>query len=168
MAHGTTPFTHRDLEVSIGEDGAFNTSTGADVALKELFTLTLDGDISLDFPEERLTAFDRGSRTGAKSRKGTDQLYTGSFSQTMMDIDDATFATLVAIINKTGYVASDWATASTDSDLQTFMLRFKWTDPASNTHFIIFDEASITGSVSGGDGFHSVAANFEALTLYTI
>jgi len=158
MATSAVVKTKRDGTITLGENGAFNASTAADVAMKNLLELDCEvGDWSMSVSGPSVNAFmDRG-QFGAtpKVRYGDDNAITGSFSGYYLDVGDAAAAESVfadAVVRTAGSdIVANWeSTLGSAAEVPLFMLRYTTDDGTDITHTVL-NHVHLTAEISEGD-----------------
>jgi hypothetical protein len=163
MAESTIVKTKRDGTLTF-DDGTTPTPLTYEVAFEA-------GDLSLTIPGRTVNLFlDRGVMNDPPQiRYGDDQPITGTFTAQLRDTSDAAVATLLDILNQTGYVGSTWV-SRTGANAEVFTVRLTWviegTDLGdANDHSIELDHCYVTGSVADGDP-GTVTINFTSYVVY--
>lgn len=155
MALSSIVKTKRDGAISIGESGAFDGTTGDDVAMKNILTIDAEvGDWSISVQGVAVNAFlDRGAfGASPKLRAGDDQAITGSFSLYFRDTGGASDAEITQAILRTASsdIVANWSSTNGGPDVYTYMLRYRM-DDGTNTYTIVLDHVHFTAEISEGD-----------------
>jgi len=171
--------TRRDATITIGalSGGAFNEATAA---LKPgAYSLEIDleaGDFTWNAPGPTIVDFlDRDEFTDPPQvRKGTDQPCTVSFSKHMDKLTDSVAATLLDIINQTGYVGANWPSTmgSAPGCAEVFtvdiLYRVEATDHCETADMaLLFKYVTVVGGGSEGTP-NSITFNGVGHTAYPI
>lgn len=147
MPESSITFTKRDGVIVFSDLGGVNSYT---VAFEP-------GDLSIDIPDTGVNVFlDRG-RIGATPslRLGDDAPITGSFTVYMRDVAGADYATLLDIAHRYsgGYVATNWVSTLSGSDVVTFdmSVTYSGTDVGKADQGFVLPYTVLRASVSEGD-----------------
>jgi hypothetical protein len=161
MAYSNVVKTKRDGLISICDDSGFAGSNTLDLAFEP-------GDFSMNAPQEnRLNFLDRG-RLVSSVRYGDDQALTGSFSVYFRDTTDAAAATLMDILNQSGYVSTaPWVgTLGANAEVFTCDLRLtiEGTDHGDAAdHTITITDVSFDYTMAEGDP-NVITVNWQSHT----
>lgn len=155
MALSAIVKTKRDGTISIGESGAFDGSTGDDVAMKNILNIEAEvGDWSVSVNGVAVNAFlNRGAfGSSPKLRAGDDQAITGSFSLYFRDTGGASDAEITQAFLRTASsdIVANWSNTNGGPDVYTYMLRYRAND-GTNTYTFVLDHVHFTGEISEGD-----------------
>lgn len=149
MAESLITKTKRDGVITI-TDGTTPAAETYEVAFEA-------GDLSITIAGRTISLFlDRGVITDPPQiRFGDDQPMTFTFTAQLREVTDTAVATLVDIVNDTGFVGSTWiGRGGSTREVKTYHL--KWAIEGSDhgdsgDHTIEMDFCYITGSVADGD-----------------
>jgi len=163
MAEATIVKTKRDGTIKIQDSGGTNSYTVAYEA----------GDLNITIPGPAVNVFlDRGRFGSTPSvRFGDDQPITFTFSAYLRDTTDAAAASLNDVIQKTGWVASNWvpvngALASTEVKLWDIVFTIEGNDHGEAAdQTITIRNCWLTGNIAEGDP-STISVSGTAFDLY--